>query len=59
MWKAKRKSRKRKNDRKIAEAKEFKEQREAYIKLSEQFKQEFIEFCEERQKQYESEYRKR
>ena len=59
MWKAKRKSAKRKNDKKIAECEEFKQKREAYIKLTEQFKQEFKEFCEERQKQYESEYRKR
>ena len=59
MWKAKRKSRQRKNNKKIAECEEFKQKREAYIKLTEQFKQEFIEFCEERQRQYESEYGKR
>lgn len=53
MWKAKRKSRQRKNDKKIAECEEFKQKREAYIKLTEQFKQEFIEFCEQQEKERE------
>ena len=53
MWKAKRKSRKRKNDKKISEAEEFRQKREAYIKLTEQFKQEFIEFCEQQEKERE------
>lgn len=53
MWKAERKSRRRKNDKKIAEAEEFKQQREAYMKLREQFRQEFKEFCEQQEKERE------
>lgn len=56
MWKAKRKSKKRKNDRKIHECEEFKQMREKYIERVNKYRQEFKEFCEERQKQYESEY---
>ena len=53
MWKAKRKSKRRKNDKKIAEAEEFKQQRETYMKLREQFRQEFKEFCEQQEKERE------
>ena len=58
MWKAKRKSRRRKNDKKIAEAEEFKKQREAYMKLREQFRQEFKEFCEKEEKERKERMRK-
>lgn len=50
MWKAKRKSKKRKNDKKIAEAEEFKQQRETYMKLRERFRQEYIEFEKQQEK---------
>ena len=56
MWKHKRTSRKRKNDKKIAEAEEFKQQREEYMRLQDQFRQEFIEFCEQREKEYQKDY---
>lgn len=56
MWKAKRKSRKRKNTRKMYECEEFKKQREIWFKLREQFRQEYIEF--EKQQEKEREERK-
>ena len=56
MWKAKRKSKQRKNDRKMHECEEFKKQREICIKLREQFRQEYIEF--EKQQEKEREERK-
>jgi hypothetical protein len=58
MWKAKRKSRRKKNNKKIAEAEEFKQQREAYMKLRERFRQEFKEFCEQQEKEREERMRK-
>lgn len=54
MYKQKRTSKRRKNDRKIAESKEFKQKREAYIKSSEQFRQEFKDFCEQQEKEREA-----
>lgn len=50
MWKAKRKSKKRKNDRKIFECEEFRQERERYIADLERRKREFEEFIEKREK---------
>lgn len=50
MWKQKKTSRRRKNDKKIAEA--FREEREQYIKRQEQFKQDLDEFIKERERDY-------
>lgn len=50
MWKAKRKSKKRKNDRKIYECEEFTQKRERYIAELERQKREFEEFIEKREK---------
>lgn len=50
MWKAKRKSRQRKNDRKIFECEEFRQERERYIADLERRKREFEEFIERREK---------
>ena len=50
MWKAKRKSKKRKNDRKIHECEEFKRMREIWINKTEQYKREFEEFIERRER---------
>lgn len=50
MWKAKRKSKKRKNDRKMFECEEFRQEREKYIADIEQRKREFEEFLEKREK---------
>lgn len=50
MWKAKRKSKKRKNDRKIHECEEFRQERERYIADLERRKREFEEFIEKREK---------
>ena len=58
MWKAKRKSRRRKNDKKMYECEEFKQKREAYMKLREQFRQEFKEFCEKEEKERKERMRK-
>lgn len=46
MWKAKRKSKRRKNDKKMYECEEFRQKRERYIAKTEQYKREFEEFCE-------------
>ena len=53
MWKQKRTSRRMKN-KKIDEA--FKDEREEYIERLNKVRQEFKDFCEEREKQYKSEY---
>lgn len=58
MWKAKRKSKRRKNDKKIYECEEFKQKREAYMKLREQFRQEYIEFEKQQEKKREEKMRK-
>jgi hypothetical protein len=58
MWKAKRKSKRRKNDKKIYECEEFKQKREAYMKLREQFRQEYIEFEKQQEKKREERMRK-
>ena len=50
MWKAKRKSKKRKNDRKMFECEEFRQEREKYIADIERMKREFEEFLERREK---------
>jgi len=50
MWKAKRKSKKRKNDRKMFECEEFRQERERYIADLERRKREFEEFIEKREK---------
>ena len=50
MWKAKRKSKKRKNDRKMFECEEFRQERERYIADIERKKREFEEFLERREK---------
>ena len=50
MWKAKRKSKKRKNDRKMYECEEFRQERERYIADLERRKREFEEFIEKREK---------
>ena len=50
MWKAKRKSKKRKNDRKMFECEEFRQERERYIAYIERKKLEFEEFLERREK---------
>lgn len=50
MWKAKRKSKKRKNDRKIHECEEFKRMREIWINKTEQYKREFEGFIERRER---------
>ena len=52
MWKQKKTSRRRKNDKKIAEA--FREEREQDIKRQEQFKQDLDEFIKERERDYEN-----
>ena len=50
MWKAKRKSKKRKNDRKMFECEEFRQERERYIADIERRIREFDEFLEKRDK---------
>ena len=50
MWKAKRKSKKRKNDRKMFECEEFRQERERYITDIERRIREFDEFLEKRDK---------
>ena len=50
MWKAKRKSKKRKNYRKMYECEEFRQERERYIADLERRKREFEEFIERREK---------
>ena len=50
MWKAKRKSKKRKNDRKMFECEEFRQERERYIADLERRRREFEEFLEKREK---------
>ena len=50
MWKAKRKSKKRKNDRKMFECEEFRQERERYIVDLERRRREFEEFLEKREK---------
>lgn len=50
MWKAKRKSKRRKNDKKIYECEEFRQKRERYITKLERMKREFEEFIEERER---------
>ena len=50
MWKAKRKSKKRKNDRKMFECEEFRQEREKYIAELERRKREFEEFIEKRER---------
>ena len=50
MWKAKRKSKKRKNDRKMFECEEFRQKRERYIADLERRRREFEEFLEKREK---------
>ena len=50
MWKAKRKSKRRKNDRKMEECEEFRQKRERYIAKLERMKREFEEFIEERER---------
>ena len=50
MWKAKRKSKKRKNDRKMFECEEFRQERERHIAYIERKKREFEEFLERREK---------
>lgn len=45
-WKAKRKSKRRKNDKKMHECEEFKRMREIWINKTEQYKREFEEFIE-------------
>lgn len=49
MWKAKRKSKKRKNDKKMFECEEFRQEREKYIADIERMKREFEEFLEKRE----------
>ena len=50
MWKAKRKSKKRKNDRKMFECEEFRQERERYISDLERRRCEFEEFIEKRER---------
>ena len=50
MWKAKRKSKKRKNDRKMFECEEFRQERERYIINIKRRIREFNEFYEKREK---------
>ena len=50
MWKAKRKSKKRKNDRKMFECEEFRQERERYKAELERRRCEFEEFLEKREK---------
>ena len=50
MWKAKRKSKKRKNDRKMFECEEFRQERKRYIADLERRRREFEEFIEKREK---------
>lgn len=50
MWKAKRKSKRRKNDKKMFECEEFTQKRERYIAELERKKREFEEFLEKREK---------
>ena len=50
MWKAKRKSKKRKNDRKMFECEEFRQKRERYIADLERRRREFEEFIEKRER---------
>lgn len=50
MWKAKRKSKKRKNDRKMFECEEFRRERERYIADIERRKREFEEFLERKER---------
>ena len=50
MWKAKRKSKKRKNDRKMFECEEFRQERERYKAELERRRCEFEEFIEKREK---------
>ena len=50
MWKAKRKSKKKKNDRKIFECEEFTQRRERYRANIERKIREFEEFIEKREK---------
>lgn len=45
-WKAKRKSKRRKNNKKMYECEEFKQMREIWINKTEQYKREFEEFIE-------------
>ena len=49
-WKAKRKSKRRKNDKKMYECEEFKRMREIWINKTEQYKREFEEFIEQDRK---------
>lgn len=49
-WKAKRKSKRRKNDRKMYECEEFTQMREIWINKTEQYKREFEEFIEQDRK---------
>ena len=49
-WKAKRKSKRRKNDKKMYECEEFKQMREIWINKTEQYKREFEEFIEQDRK---------
>ena len=50
MWKAKRKSNKRRYDRKMFECEEFRQERERYIADLERRRREFEEFIEKREK---------
>lgn len=50
MWKAKRKSKRRKNDKKMFECEEFRQERERYKAELERRKREFEEFIEKREK---------
>ena len=50
MWKAKRKSKKRKNDRKMFECEEFRQKRERYIADLERRRREFEAFIEKRER---------
>lgn len=49
-WKAKRKSKRRKNNKKMHECEEFKQMREICINKTEQYKREFEEFIEQDRK---------
>jgi hypothetical protein len=49
-WKAKRKSKRRKNNKKMHECEEFKQMREIWINKTEQYKREFEEFIEQDRK---------
>ena len=49
-WKAKRKSKRRKNDKKMYECEEFTHKREEWIAKTEQYKREFEEFIEQDRK---------